>query len=187
MSPLPPGEPAELAEALENEYGKLAHDAAALLRQQAETIRLAELVLDDTRAKETRGQPLEKRIRRMIDLLVWERDEQMAMMRASGHENDELRSKASAAEARRLAAEYRATRIELDKELKQRADAAEARSARLEARLAEMTANARSLESTIALLSSEPEVKALLQGLDDLRLGRVKGLAEIRRALAEEG
>ena len=68
--------------------------------------------------------------------------EKLATIRALGHEKDELRAKAGAAEARRDAAELRARRIVLDAELKERAEAAEARCAALEQQAQERAAQA---------------------------------------------
>jgi hypothetical protein len=61
-----------------------------------------------------------------------ERDEARATVAAVGAEKDELRARAEAAEHRRSAAEHRATRIQLDKELLARAESAEARCRQLE-------------------------------------------------------
>jgi hypothetical protein len=74
----------------------------------------------------TKDLSLYARISKKIEELVYAKSEVEHMLAATGHEKDELRAKAGAAEHRRIAAEYRATRIELDKELQAKLKATEA-------------------------------------------------------------
>jgi len=105
-------------------------DEIARLKEAAEDARMGHVRLDETRAKEAKGD-LYARISWIIDLLTREKSEIQHMLTAVAHEKDELRARANAAEHRRAAAEYRAQRIVLDEELKAKLEAAEATLAQL--------------------------------------------------------
>lgn len=79
---------------------------------------------ETTRARDVKG-TLYERISKLIEQLVWEKSEIECLLNATGLEKDAMQASLGAAEHRRAAAEYRATRIELDKELLARAEKAE--------------------------------------------------------------
>ena len=92
------------------------------LKAAAADARMGHVRLDETRAKDVEGD-LYRRIGWLIELLTCEKLEAQHIVAAGGHEKDELRARAEAAEQRRAAAEYRAQRIVIDAELQQRREA----------------------------------------------------------------
>ncbi len=106
------------------------HRAASSCSRETDTqeeLRMGHVRLDEcSDGKETRGLKLYDRISQKIQQLSEAKSEVEHMLKASGAEMDILRARAEAAEHRRAAAEYRAQRIVLDKELLARAEKAEA-------------------------------------------------------------
>lgn len=112
------------------------------LTAQADEARMGHVRLDEcANGHETKGWPLYNRISAKIQKLGEENAERGHIIAALGFEKDELRAKASAAEHRCAAAEYRAQRIVLDAELKARAEQAEAAAETLRAALTKLSAD----------------------------------------------
>ena len=91
----------------------------------------------------TKDLPLYKRISKKIEQLVYEKQEIDHIRQAVGAEIDVLQGRAEAAEHRRAAAEYRAQRIVLDKELVERAEQAEAQLREAQSQIVELDRRAR--------------------------------------------
>jgi chromosome segregation ATPase len=120
-------------------------------------------------------------------------EEKSAIIKAAGHERDELQAHANAADARCRAAEYRAQRIVLDKELAERAEKAErerdenaAEVMRLQGELAEARGEAEAANHSVSMCAEHIEEITTLDGCYVCALDKAECEVERLRAALQD-
>ena len=158
----------------------LFRDCRLALQQAAQDVQMGHARLNECAGWEaTKDLSLYDRISKKIEELVYAKSEVEHLLAATGYEKDALQAKAEAAEHRRAAAEYRATRIELDKELQGQLKAAKSHVAALTAEIAQLKQRYAEYGATEDDLAPFRQIAALTAQIQALR----EGLAELQKAV----
>ena len=157
----------------------LFRDCRLALQQAAQDVQMGHARLNECAGWEaTKDLSLYDRISKKIEELVYAKSEVEHLLAATGHEKDALQAKAEAAEHRRAAAEYRATRIELDKELQGQLKAAKSHVAALTAEIAQLKQRYAEYGATEDDLAPFRQIAALT--------AQIQALRELSQAWREE-